>query len=246
MGLSQDKRRSRTSASRLRPRICLRKGCGCVYQPTRWNQRYCQQANCLREVRRWQAAKRQRSHRRLAANRKRHAEAEAQRRRKRKTQGTERDSAVFEERTVQAKPDGAWSRSKLSPGDFCDRPGCYEPLPGDSRAPARYCGGDCRQAVRRVVDRERKWLKRNGYCTADAHGQASQAAWERVTQTPAARAQKTSRGESEPVGDYRSKQQQALSCRAVERHPLPDHERGALQDDHYQANSGRRSRPPPS
>lgn len=246
MGLSQHKRRSRSSASRLRPRICLRKGCGCVYQPRRWNQRYCQQAECLREVRRWQAAKRQRSHRRLAANRKRHAEAEAQRRRDRRTQRAQRDATVIKETTVQAEQDGAWSRSKLPSGDFCDRPGCYEPLPDDSRAPARYCGSDCRQAVRRVVDRERKWLKRNGYCTGCARCPASQAASARPVEMPAARAQKTCCGASEPVGDYRSKQQQALSCRALERHPLPDHERGALQDDHYKTNSARRSRPPPS
>lgn len=243
MGLSQHKRSPGTSASQLRPRICLRKGCGCVYQPTRWNQRYCQQADCLREVRRWQAAKRQRSYRRLAANRKRHAEAEAQRRRDRKTQRAKFDATVVKE---TARQGGAWSRSKVPPGDFCGRPGCYERLPGDSRAPVRYCGSDCRQAVRRVVDRERKWLKRNSYCTGRAHGPASQAASERAAQTPAARAQKTCCGESEPVGDYRSKQQQALSCRAMERHPLPDHERGALQDDHYKTHSGHRSRPPPS
>jgi len=29
-----------------------------------------------------------------------------------------------------------------------------------SRNPARYCGAACRQAVRNVQDRERKWLAR--------------------------------------------------------------------------------------
>jgi len=243
MGLPQHRRRSRTSASRLRPRICLRKGCGCVYQPTRSNQRYCQQADCLGEVRRWQAAKRQRFHRRLPANRKRHAEAEAQRRRKRAAQEAERDAVAVEERAGQV---GAWSRSTMPSGDFCDRPGCYEPLPGDSRAPARYCGSDCRQAVRRVIDRERKWLKRNGYCTGRAHCPVSQAALERRAETPAVRTQKSFCGEVEPVGDYRTKRQQTLSCRAIERHPLPDHERGTLRDDHCKANSGRRAHPPPT
>ena len=246
MGQPQHNQRSRITARGLRPRICLRKGCGCVYHPTRWNQRYCQQADCLREVRRWQAAKRQRFHRRLRANRKRHAEAEAQRRRDRTAQGARRDAVAVEETIVQVGQDGAWSRSKKFPAEFCDRPGCYEPLPGDSRAPARYCGDDCRQAVRRVVDRERKWLTRNGYCTGRARCPVSQAASQRRAEAPAVRAQKTCCGEAEPVGDYRANRQQALSCRAIERHPLPDHERGTLRDDHCKTNSGRRARPPPT
>ena len=40
---------------------------------------------------------------------------------------------------------------------LCDRPGCYE-LPVTSiRNPARYCCPACRQAVRNIQDRERKW-----------------------------------------------------------------------------------------
>ena len=54
----------------------------------------------------------------------------------------------------------AWSRSDNIPEDFCDRPGCYEPLPGTRRGPAQYCGGECRQAQRRVHDRERKFKDR--------------------------------------------------------------------------------------
>lgn len=243
MGLPQHNQRLQISARPLRPRICLRKGCGCVYQPTRWNQRYCQQPDCLHKVRRWQAAKRQRFHRRLPANRKRHAEAEAQRRCDKAAPRARRDTVAVEKTIVQA---GAWSRSKKFPAEFCDRPGCYEPPPDDSRAPARYCGKDCRQAVRRVVDRERKWLNRNGYCTGRACCPASPTAYQRRTEDAAARARRTRCGEAEPVGDYRTNRQQALSCRAIERHPLPDHERGTLQDGHYKTNSSRRSRPPPA
>ena len=43
---------------------------------------------------------------------------------------------------------------------FCDRPGCYEPCRDSCRCQARYCGDDCRQAMRRVRDRERKHLGR--------------------------------------------------------------------------------------
>jgi hypothetical protein len=43
---------------------------------------------------------------------------------------------------------------------LCDRPGCYEPPVISSRNPARFCCAACRQAVRNVLDRERKWLSR--------------------------------------------------------------------------------------
>ncbi len=43
---------------------------------------------------------------------------------------------------------------------LCDRPGCYEPPVNSARNPARYCCPACRQAVRNVLDRERKWLSR--------------------------------------------------------------------------------------
>lgn len=243
MGLLQHRLRSTTAARPLRPRICLRKGCGNRYHPTQWNQRYCQQPDCLRQVRRWQAAKRQRDHRRLPANRKRHAEAEAQRRRDRAARQASQDPVAGEETVHQV---GAWSRSKTIPAEFCDRPGCYEPLPGDSRAPTRYCGADCRQAVRRVLDRERKWLTRNGYRTGRARCPVSQAASEQLAQGPSIAPRLTGHDSAKPVGGYRANQQQALSCRAMERYSLPDHERGNLRDGHYKTNSDHRSRPPPA
>ncbi len=89
-------------ARRLPPRTCLRKGCCRVYHPTRWNQRYCQQAECRRLVRRWQAAKRQQVHRRLPDNRRRHAEAEAICRRNRTTQPPAADLVAAKKWPVRA------------------------------------------------------------------------------------------------------------------------------------------------
>jgi hypothetical protein len=43
---------------------------------------------------------------------------------------------------------------------LCDRPGCHEPPAVSVRNPARYCCVACRQAVRNVQDRERKWRVR--------------------------------------------------------------------------------------
>jgi hypothetical protein len=43
---------------------------------------------------------------------------------------------------------------------LCDRPGCDESPVISLRNPARFCCRACRQAVRNVQDRERKWLSR--------------------------------------------------------------------------------------
>ena len=147
-----------TTAGCLPPRLCLRKNCGNRFRPVRWNQRYCQQAHCLREVRRWQAAKRQRRCRQSPQQRQQHAQAERQRRNRKKQQTSSQNTAAQQ---PASGSDRAWSRRNNSFEDFCDRPGCYESRRSSSRVTARYCSDDCRQALRRVTDRERKWLRRN-------------------------------------------------------------------------------------
>ena len=243
MGHPQDNRQSRNTARPLRPRDCLRKGCGRVFQPARWNQRYCQQAECTRQVRRWQAAKRQRAHRQSPANRKRHAQAEANRRQARAAQPAGNDPVADKKTGGQ---DRAWSRSKEIPAEFCDRPGCYEPLPDDSRAPARYCGPACRLAMRRVRDRERKWLMRNRYHAGRDRRGASQAATEQPPKQQPLTAQKTMHHGANPVGDYSDNQPNALSCWAIEDDQPPRSQQGALRDGHSQTNPHRRPRPPPA
>ena len=69
---------------RPRPRICLRKGCGRKYQPRTWNQRYCQDPECLRLLRQWQAAWRQARRRKDPAVKAQHAQVERARRLKAK------------------------------------------------------------------------------------------------------------------------------------------------------------------
>ena len=72
--------RRRASPRRPRARICLRKGCGQKYLPRCWNQCYCQDPECLREVRRWQAAKRQAKRRQDEAVKAQHAQDQRARR----------------------------------------------------------------------------------------------------------------------------------------------------------------------
>ena len=141
------------SGARLGWRTCLRKGCGRKFQARRYNQRYCREPECLAEVRRWQAAKRQQKCRSQPGARQRHAEAERQRRKRPRGRPTA-------EAQKPAANSGAWSRSRRHPEIFCDRPGCYEPPRDSPRAPASYCGDECREAVRQAGDRERKWLGR--------------------------------------------------------------------------------------
>jgi hypothetical protein len=82
MGAPHVKSGPRCSARARRPRlrICLRKGCGRKYQPRCWNQRYCQDPECLRQLKRWQAARRQARRRQDADVKARHAQAQRARR----------------------------------------------------------------------------------------------------------------------------------------------------------------------
>ena len=157
---SYDKRGVSASGGRLGWRSCLRKGCGRTFQARRYNQRYCQDPECLREVRRWQGAKRQRKCRSQPEGRQRHAEAERQRRKQRASAVSAATANRVRCRRTATAENGAWSRSRRHPEIFCDRPGCYEPLRDSPRAPASYCGDDCRAAMRQARDRERKWLRR--------------------------------------------------------------------------------------
>ena len=141
-------------ARRPRPRTCFRKGCGRKYQPRCWNQRYCQDPECLRQVRRWRNARRQAKRRRDDHVKAQHAQAEMERRQRDKTS----PKAI-------ENPEVAPARGHAAPNFFslplCDRPGCHEPPVISPRNPARYCGAACRQAVHNVQDRERKWHSRS-------------------------------------------------------------------------------------
>ena len=150
---------ARARGRRLGWRTCLRKGCGRRFQARRYNQRYCREPECLEALHRWQAAKRQQKRRAGPEGRRQHAEAERQRRR-RKTSGADVPEECQTPATAAAEP-ARGHAAKKHPEVFCDRPGCYEPVRESPCAPASYCGDGCRTAMKRVRDRERKWLLRN-------------------------------------------------------------------------------------
>ena len=154
---------------RPRTRVCLRKGCGRKYQPRRWNQHYCQDPECLRLVRRWQAAKRQAKRRQDEAAKSEHAEAE----RARRQRATSSPQAPKPAEIAAARGHAA---NIFSPTPMCDRPGCHEPVAKSGRSQACYCCPACRQAVARVRDRERKWQFRGTFRGRRAREQEYQAA----------------------------------------------------------------------
>jgi hypothetical protein len=143
-------------ARRPRVRLCLRKGCGRKYQPRSWNQLYCQDPECLCLVRRWQAARRQAKRRLDEAAKARHAQAQRARR-QRPTPSPPTLSPA------EVPPARGHAAKILLPTPWCDRPGCYELPPKSRGKPACFCCPACRRAVRRVRDRERKWLCRGTF-----------------------------------------------------------------------------------
>jgi hypothetical protein len=167
VGFHHDKPHCR--CRRLRTRVCLRKGCGRKYQPRRWNQHYCQDPECLRLVRRWQAARRQAKRRQAEAAKAQHAEAE----RARRQRATSSPQALEPPEVGVARGHAA---KIFSPTPMCDRPGCHEPVVKSGRNQARYCCSACREAVRRVRDRERKWRFRGTFQGRRAREREYQAA----------------------------------------------------------------------
>ena len=147
---------------RLRRRKCLRKGCSGTYLPRRWNQRYCQDPECQREIQRWQAAKRQRRRRGSESVRFQHAAAQRQRRQQHKVRvnsQSEKSPSTPVEPRVSGDARGHAAKD-FSCALCCDRPGCSAPPRRSIRNTARYCSDPCRLAIARVRDRERKWLAR--------------------------------------------------------------------------------------
>lgn len=183
MGCRHGNRKCRRRASPRRPRarICLRKGCGHKYQPRRWNQRYCQDPECLRQVRRWQAARRQARRRQDDAAKAQHAKTQRARRQR-------APSLPQAPKTPEIAAARGHAAEILLPPPLCDRPGCYEPPLKSVDQSACFCSPACRQAVRRVRDRERKWRLRSTFQGRRARAQeyaTARARWSEQSQATA-------------------------------------------------------------
>jgi hypothetical protein len=137
-------------ARRPRSRVCLLKGCGQVFRPQQPMGRYCSEA-CQTEARRWRQRKARRRYRQ-SPNGKQKRQAQSRRYRERRKDRQARESAIVT--VARVIPTNFFSCS-------CDRPGCYEEFDRTQRSPLqRFCSHACRQALERVLERERRWRQR--------------------------------------------------------------------------------------
>jgi hypothetical protein len=141
--------------SKPRQRVCLLKGCERPYRPSHPLDRYCSD-KCREAARRWT---------RYRANRRyRHSEQGKQRRReqcRRYRRQRCQDRSADHGSAPVTKAGGEGYQGRRDSGIFlCDRPGCYEAFAKTARSPAqRFCSCSCRTALRRVLVRERRWLR---------------------------------------------------------------------------------------
>jgi predicted nucleic acid-binding Zn ribbon protein len=147
-------RGARPCPGRFRWRQCLRRHCDQGFLAGWWNERYCGEL-CRKLVRRWQDLKRQRKRRENEEAREKDRQAAAERRRDKKGRG---DQGSGGGGRGSARPR---CHADLAPGaPLCDRPGCYDPPGGHVHDTRAFCSAECRNALRRVEERERKWLVR--------------------------------------------------------------------------------------
>ena len=157
---------------------CLLKGCERWFWPTRPQSRYCS-AGCRQQARRWrrwQASRRWRASERGRVSRRQQGQRYRQRRRQAQAaeaaaQATSPPEPPAPEVMPAAaqEPHPSVGREGQRPAIFCDdfpvhpchRPGCYALFPLSARSPGqRFCCAQCRRALRRVLDREAKWRRR--------------------------------------------------------------------------------------
>ena len=128
--------------------------------------RYCS-PECRAAARRWRQRQASRQYRRTVnGQEKRQAQSRRYRCRcaERRRAAQARDADV--EGSDTACGDEIPPPEGQRPGDdsgfsCCDRPGCYEPFAPSKRSPCqRFCSSSCRQALRRVIERERRWWQR--------------------------------------------------------------------------------------
>ena len=147
-------------------RRCLLKGCERWFLP-RWPQaRYCSPACRLaaRRWRRWHAAQRYRATTHGKQRRRDQSQRYRSRRQQRLTCPNPEPPPTPDPPTMPF-PAGEGQRPagipEKSPGLLCDRPGCYVTFLPTPRSPQQhFCSCSCRQALRRVRQREARLRQR--------------------------------------------------------------------------------------
>ena len=147
-----------------RLRLCLLKGCGRLFRPHHPCSRYCS-PSCSRAAERWSRWRACWRYRRTEAGRERRREQAERYRQRVKTRRLAEGQAEAASREGHRYASG----EKFFP---CSRPGCYEVFTITPRSPCRkFCSCLCRQALRAVRVRERRYA-----AAATASGIAERAA----------------------------------------------------------------------
>lgn len=137
-------------AFRCRERRCLLKGCEQSFCPSHPLARYCSAA-CQEAARRWS---------RTCANRRYRATERGKQQRREQAQRYRERVRQRREPVPSGDPEG-YQEERRTNFSFCQRPGCYVLFPMTSRSPRRkFCCASCRNALRRVLRRERHWRQR--------------------------------------------------------------------------------------
>ena len=137
-------------------RRCLLKGCPCWFEPARPQSRYCS-PDCRQKACRWRRWRAGQVYRRTEQG-KACRQAQCQRNRARRRA---RAQAVAESESETSPPPCEGQRAAWIPENSeictCDRPGCYELFIARPHSPPqRFCSSACRQALRRVEQREQR------------------------------------------------------------------------------------------
>jgi hypothetical protein len=169
---------------RPRCRRCLLKGCEQRFRPSRPQSRYCSDP-CQHQARRWRRWRAGQKYRASQQGKERRRHQSQRGRERRRQAGVPVASSVtpvvdVPPSTISPSPSppssaaaaaqldrggGVGQRpaifSRIFPYHPCDRPGCYELFVVRPRSPGQhFCCVSCRQALRRVLDREARWRRR--------------------------------------------------------------------------------------
>ena len=140
-----------------RSRLCLLKGCVGRFKPSCPLSRYCS-PECRAAGRRWTLHQADQRYRQTEAGKQRRRE-QSQRYRQQVADRrmTEQGTSEPEDQQLSVGDQVAPSSQKTS-GCLCARPGCYERFAPSTRSPGqRFCSSACRNALQRVLRRERFW-----------------------------------------------------------------------------------------
>lgn len=153
--------RSQGEQPRLSPRKCLVKGCNRSFSPNHYLDRYCG-VDCKAAARRWQLARanlRYRDSERGKQARRAQASRHRVRLKERKAAEQQQPDRQNEPSEALDQPCEGYHKDQSEEKSCCDRPGCYQRFTPPPRSPLQsFCSLDCRNALRCVRLRERRWM----------------------------------------------------------------------------------------